>query len=147
MLYAKDLGCSAPGCDVGAYHCEVHHITDYTTCHTTGIDNLTLACEPCNHRKGNRPVEVFLKKKPEVLERIRRQAKAPLSDATAVNATRWELYRRLQATGVPVDSYGVGSTLIRGENDFTADVVIVDGVPCAKVGRRFRPNPRLQPVE
>ncbi|HST25267.1 MAG TPA: hypothetical protein VLJ76_04700 [Gaiellaceae bacterium] len=51
-----------------------------------------------------------------------------------------------EAKGVPVDSYGVGSTLIRGENDFTADVVTVDGEPCAKVGRRLRPNPRLEPV-
>ncbi|CQD08222.1 REP13E12 repeat protein [Mycobacterium lentiflavum] len=44
VLYAKDRGCTAPGCDVGGYYCEVHHITDYATCHTTDIDNLTLAC-------------------------------------------------------------------------------------------------------
>ncbi len=49
VLYAKDLGCSAPGCNVGGYYCEVHHITDYAQCHTTGIDNLTLACGP-HHR-------------------------------------------------------------------------------------------------
>jgi nicotinate phosphoribosyltransferase len=49
--------------------------------------------------------------------------------------------------GVPVDAYGVGSSLLRGENDFTADIVLVDGKPCAKVGRRWRPNPRLEKVE
>jgi nicotinate phosphoribosyltransferase len=48
---------------------------------------------------------------------------------------------------VPVDSYGVGSALIRGENDFTADIVMTDGRPSAKAGRRFRENPRLQLVE
>jgi nicotinate phosphoribosyltransferase len=48
--------------------------------------------------------------------------------------------------GAPVDAYGVGSSLLRGENDFTADVVRVDGRPCAKVGRRERPNPRLERV-
>jgi nicotinate phosphoribosyltransferase len=48
--------------------------------------------------------------------------------------------------GVPVDAYGVGSSLIRGENDFTADIVLADGRPVAKVGRRFRANPRLEPV-
>jgi nicotinate phosphoribosyltransferase len=48
--------------------------------------------------------------------------------------------------GVPVDAYGVGSSLIRGANDFTADVVMLDGRPCAKEGRRFRPNSRLEPV-
>jgi nicotinate phosphoribosyltransferase len=48
--------------------------------------------------------------------------------------------------GVPVDAYGVGSSLIRGENDFTADVVLGDGVEVAKVGRHVRPNPRLERV-
>ena len=48
--------------------------------------------------------------------------------------------------GVPVDAYGVGSSLIRGENDFTADIVLCDGRPAAKVGRRFRPNERLELV-
>jgi nicotinate phosphoribosyltransferase len=55
--------------------------------------------------------------------------------------------REFEEGGVPVDAYGVGSSLIRGENDFTADVVKVDGRPCAKVGRWYRPNPRLQKVE
>ena len=49
--------------------------------------------------------------------------------------------------GVPVDAYGVGSSLIRGANDFTADVVLTDGRAAAKVGRRFRPNERLERVE
>ena len=53
---------------------------------------------------------------------------------------------RSRPSGVPVDSYGVGSSLIRGANDFTADVVMVDGRPCAKVGRELHPNPRLEPV-
>jgi nicotinate phosphoribosyltransferase len=52
-----------------------------------------------------------------------------------------------EAAGVPVDAYGVGSSLLRGKNDFTADVVLVDGEPCGKVGREYRPNPRLEPVE
>ena len=47
---------------------------------------------------------------------------------------------------MPVDAYGVGSSLIRGSNDFTADVVQVDGRPCAKVGRELRPSDRLIPV-
>jgi nicotinate phosphoribosyltransferase len=55
--------------------------------------------------------------------------------------------REFEAADVPVDAYGVGSSLIRGENDFTADVVEVDGAPCAKVGRGFSPNPRLERVE
>ena len=41
---------------------------------------------------------------------------------------------------MPVDSYGVGSSLIRGANDFTADVVLTDGLPSGKVGRRLPPE-------
>ena len=48
--------------------------------------------------------------------------------------------------GVPVDAYGVGSSLIRGSNDFTADIVLTDGKPSAKVGRRYRESPRLELV-
>jgi nicotinate phosphoribosyltransferase len=54
--------------------------------------------------------------------------------------------RSFEERGVPVDAYGVGSSLIRGENDFTADVVVTDGRASAKVGRRLRPNPRLELV-
>src|SRR4051794_11057160 len=51
-----------------------------------------------------------------------------------------------EAREMPVDAYGVGSSLLRGQNDFTADIVEVDGRPCAKVGRETWPNPRLEPV-
>jgi nicotinate phosphoribosyltransferase len=58
-----------------------------------------------------------------------------------------EKIREFESRSVPVDSYGVGSALIRGQNDFTADIVMTDGRPSAKVGRSFRANPRLELVE
>ncbi len=58
-----------------------------------------------------------------------------------------EKITRFEDGGVPVDAYGVGSSLIRGGNDFTADVVIVDGEPRAKVGREHHPSDRLQVVD
>jgi nicotinate phosphoribosyltransferase len=57
-----------------------------------------------------------------------------------------ERIRAFEERGVPIDSYGVGSSLIRGSNDFTADVVLTDGRPSAKAGRRYRPNERLEIV-
>ena len=57
-----------------------------------------------------------------------------------------EKIRDFERNGVPVDAYGVGSSLIRGSNDFTADIVLTDGEPSAKFGRRLRENPRLEPV-
>jgi len=44
VLYAKDRGCTAPGCDVPGYWCEVHHIEEWAITHRTDIDKLTLAC-------------------------------------------------------------------------------------------------------
>lgn len=58
-----------------------------------------------------------------------------------------EKIARFEAESAPVDAYGVGSSLLRGQNDFTADVVRVDGRPVAKVGREERPNPRLERVD
>jgi nicotinate phosphoribosyltransferase len=54
--------------------------------------------------------------------------------------------RHFEEQGVPVDAYGVGSSLFQGRFDFTADVVMLEGKPCAKVGRAYRPNLRLERV-
>ncbi len=53
VLYAKGRGCSAPGCTVPGYYCEVHHVTDWAACHTTDVDDLTFACGP--HQRLLRP--------------------------------------------------------------------------------------------
>ncbi|MCL4865488.1 MAG: nicotinate phosphoribosyltransferase [Gemmatimonadales bacterium] len=58
-----------------------------------------------------------------------------------------EKITEFEEAGVPVDAYGVGSSLFQGRFDFTADVVRHEGRPCAKVGREFRANPRLERVE
>jgi nicotinate phosphoribosyltransferase len=58
-----------------------------------------------------------------------------------------EKIRDFERERVPVDGYGIGSSLFQGRFDFTADVVLVDGRPCAKVGREYRPNPRLERVD
>jgi nicotinate phosphoribosyltransferase len=55
--------------------------------------------------------------------------------------------REFEQLGTPVDSYGVGSSLLRGQNDFTADVVRVEGRDRAKAGRSYRPNQRLERVD
>jgi hypothetical protein len=60
--------------------------------------------------KADQDVADFLEDRPEVLARILAQAQAPLRDAAAVNASRWELFRRLQATGLPVETGTGGRT-------------------------------------
>src|SRR6266704_574848 len=89
-----------------------------------------------------------------VNERLVRNVRAALDDdgfedvrIVASGGFTVEKIRGFEAAEVPVDVYGVGSSLLRGSNDFTADVVMTDGRPSAKAGRRFRPNPRLELVE
>lgn len=82
---------------------EIEHILCKKRGGTNRESNLTIACKACNQKKGTQLIEEFLKEQPEVLQRIQAQAKAPLKDATAVNVTRWELYRRLQAFGLAVE--------------------------------------------
>jgi nicotinate phosphoribosyltransferase len=57
-----------------------------------------------------------------------------------------EKIERFEAREAPVDCYGVGSALLRGDFDFTADVVELDGRRAGKIGRELRPNPRLSEV-
>ncbi len=89
---------------------QVEHIQARARGGSDRISNLTLACGPCNQAKGADPVEVFLAGKPALLARIRRQAKAPLRDAAAMNATRWALYRALAGTGLPIHAASGGRT-------------------------------------
>jgi nicotinate phosphoribosyltransferase len=89
-----------------------------------------------------------------VNERLVRKVRAALDDAghpdvriVVSGGFSVEKIEVFEARGVPVDAYGVGSSLIRGENDFTGDIVVADGRPSGKIGRRRRPNPRLEHVE
>jgi nicotinate phosphoribosyltransferase len=60
-----------------------------------------------------------------------------------LSATKVAMFEALQS---PVDAYGVGSAIVqnRGNFDFTADIVKVDGEAVSKVGRDHKPNLRLQ---
>jgi len=89
---------------------QLEHIRSRAKGGTNRISNLTLACEPCNLAKGTRDSREFLAHDPARLERILKQARAPLKDATAVNATRWELFARLKGTGLPVETGSGGLT-------------------------------------
>ena len=74
---------------------QIEHIHPKSKGGSNRVSNLCLACEKCNQKKGNKPVEEFLKKKPDLLKTIKSKAKKPLLDAAAVNATRNKLVRVL----------------------------------------------------
>jgi nicotinate phosphoribosyltransferase len=87
---------------------------------------------------------------PRLVERVRRALDEAGHERVKIVVSGGfdaERIRQFEALGAPVDSYGVGSALLRGENDFTADVVRVNGRDCAKTGRRYTHSDRLEPVE
>ncbi len=76
---------------------QVEHIVPRARGGSHRVSNLTLACEPCNQQKGAQTAAEF--GHPEV----QAQAKRPLKDAAAMNATRWAVFRQLQAPGLPIE--------------------------------------------
>lgn len=96
----------------GAEHVplQVEHIVAKARGGSNRVSNLTLACAPCNRKKGAQPLELFLAKDPKRLAAILAQAKRPLRDAAAVNATRWALFNALKARGTPVSVASGGRT-------------------------------------
>jgi len=89
---------------------QAEHVVAKANGGTNRVSNLTLACEPCNTKKGTTLIEVFLADKPDLLKKIQDQLKRPLKDAAAVNATRWALYERLKATDLPLEVGSGGRT-------------------------------------
>lgn len=44
VLYARDRGCTRPGCPMPGYKCEVHHNEAWATTQRTDVNELTFAC-------------------------------------------------------------------------------------------------------
>ncbi|MEO1433225.1 MAG: RNA-guided endonuclease IscB [Cyanobacteria bacterium J06633_8] len=88
---------------------QVEHIHPKSKGGSSRVSNLTLACKCCNQKKGNKPVEEFLKKKPEVLKKIKKGAKQPLKDAAAVNSTRNKIVETLSNV-LPTRGFTGGQT-------------------------------------
>ncbi|MBO0737028.1 MAG: HNH endonuclease, partial [Alphaproteobacteria bacterium] len=66
--------------------------------------NLTLAGETCNRQKDSQPVDVCLKRKPEVLRRVPAHARRALAASAAVDTAHWRMVSRLARTGLPFES-------------------------------------------
>ncbi len=76
---------------------QIEHIVPRSRGGSDRVSNLTLACADCNQKKGAKTATEF------GYPGIQAQAKRPLRDAAAVNTTRWALFRRLKATGLPLE--------------------------------------------
>lgn len=89
---------------------EVEHIQPKSKGGSNRVSNLTIACHDCNQEKCCQDIKNFLSKKPSILASVLKQAKVPLKDAAAVNSTRNALLKRLEATGLPVETGTGGQT-------------------------------------
>ncbi len=87
---------------------EVEHLVPRSQGGSDRVSNLAIACHPCNQAKGNQNIKDFLLGKPDILKRVLAQAKKPLADAAAVNTTRWALFERIKAVGLPLETGQVG---------------------------------------
>jgi 5-methylcytosine-specific restriction endonuclease McrA len=94
-------------CDHVGVPLQIEHIHPKSKGGSNRVSNLTLSCERCNLKKGTKLVDEFLKKDPKRLEKIKQQAKQPLKDAAAVNATRSCLFRTLK--GILPTTTGTGA--------------------------------------
>ena len=83
---------------------QIEHIVPKARGGTNRIRNLTLACEPCNLEKSTKTASEF------GYPHIQEEAKKPLKDAAAVNATRWRIYEGLKTFGLPVKMWTGGRT-------------------------------------
>jgi len=88
---------------------QIEHIDPKANGGSNRISNLTLACQPCNREKDRKSLADFfasskrLKNHQARLDRILKQCKKPLREASAVNSTRWTLYQTLKKMGLPVE--------------------------------------------
>ena len=97
-------------CDATGVPLQIEHIQAKAAGGSKRVSNLAVACGSCNTNKAAQDIRVFLAKDPARLARILTQAKKPLHDAAAVNATRWALFAALKKTGLPVETGTGGRT-------------------------------------
>jgi 5-methylcytosine-specific restriction endonuclease McrA len=119
-------------CDARSVPLELDHLHPRSKLGSNRVSNLVAACKPCNQRKGNQDIRDLLQEQPERLARILAQAKTPLRDAAMVNATRWAVYERLKAFGLPVECGSGGLTKF---NRITRDLPKTHWLDAACVGR------------
>lgn len=89
---------------------QIEHIIPKAHGGSNRVSNLTLADETCNQRKGAQTAAEFLAHDPDQLALLLAHAKASLTDAAAVNATRNALFFALRATDLPVEAGSGGCT-------------------------------------
>lgn len=83
---------------------EVEHVTPRSRGGSNSVNNLVVACRPCNEKKGKQSLTEFLAKKPAQLKRVQDELGKSYADTAAVNATKYRLLDELKTFGYPVET-------------------------------------------
>jgi len=116
---------------------QIEHIDPRANGGSNRISNLTLACNDCNQEKDRQTLTAFfatskrLKMHQARLDRVLKQCKKPLRDASAVNSTRWALFQALKESGLPVEVGTGGRTKF---NRYTLGIPKTHALDAACVG-------------
>lgn len=92
-------------CDAQNIPLQIDHITPQSRGGTHRIDNLTLACGPCNLKKNCLSIEAFSPKRAKII-----RSKPSLQGAAAVNSTRKALWQALLALPLSCEAGTGGQT-------------------------------------
>ena len=83
---------------------EIEHVIPKSRNGSSRVSNLVIACRSCNEKKGSKTASEFGYKEVESM------CKKSMRDASAVNATKNELHRRLSKFGLEVETGSGGLT-------------------------------------
>lgn len=119
---------------------EIEHITPKSKSGSNRVTNLTLACRPCNQRKGAQTAAEFGH------PNIQAQAKRPLKDAAAVNATRWAVWRMFDASGLPVEVGTGGRTKYNRRSQGYPKAHWIDAACVGESGQAIKLHPEAKPL-
>jgi 5-methylcytosine-specific restriction endonuclease McrA len=101
---------------------EIDHVKPKSKGGSNRVSNLVIACHSCNIRKGNKTIEVFLKNKPKLFNKVLKTLKTSLKDTAAVNSTKKELVKRLKNIIYKVNSCDASRTYFnRNKNKLLKD--------------------------
>ncbi|KAF0185548.1 MAG: HNH endonuclease [Nitrospirae bacterium] len=120
---------------------QVEHIVPRSRGGSDRVSNLTLACEPCNLKKGNMTAAEF------GFQNIQRQAQSPLKDAAAVNATRYMIGDMLRILGLPIEFWSGGRTKFNRVQQGYAKAHWIDAACVGESGVSVSLNPDSQVLQ
>jgi hypothetical protein len=125
---------------------QIEHIIPKSKGGTDRPSNLTIACQPCNQKKGNLSLDEFLAKKPDILQKVKVQLKATFKDAAAVNATRYRVGNMLKGFNLPVTFWSGGRTKFNRTQQGYAKDHWIDAACVGIGGQATLIDPKLRPL-